>query len=261
MLTNIYAVCGRKKVTRLRWLDAFPPLPRLERRAAALPPQVVLPRPIQPLHGAIQVTLQDRWLILGTSGSGKTLFSKELIRQLAQIWPTVPRYILDSKMEDDFLGWPGIIEQEDVPPPLRTGTQVWRPVYDNLATYEEYFEQLLAQPGPAIIYVDETSSIANKRGESGVAFQKLLKQGRSKHKCFIGAAQETAYIPRQLVTQATHFVRFRLVGRYDPRYGNVLVGRDEKADEPRHKYGFVYARSDRRAPTEYERYQEFFGGA
>lgn len=161
-------------------------------------------------------------------------------------------------MEDDFAGWPGIIEQEEPPRPHTTGVQVWRPVYDSLDNYERYFEQLLEAGGPRIVYVDETSSIANKRGEAGVAFQKLLKQGRGKRMLFIGGAQETAYIPRQLITQATHFVRFRLIGRYDTLMGNRLTGRAEKADEPRAEHGFIYARSDLKVPVEYDDYRDFF---
>lgn len=161
-------------------------------------------------------------------------------------------------MEDDFLGWPGVIEQEEPPSIITKGIQVWRPIIDSMANYESYFERILQQDGPAFIVVDETSSIANKRGESGVSFQRLLKQGRSKRKCFIGCAQETAYIPRQLVTQATHFVRFRLVGKFDPRMGNSLVGRDDKAEEPQNRWGFFYARSDNKIAREYARYQDFF---
>lgn len=202
-------------------------------------------------------------LVVGTTNSGKTTLAKAWVRELQRLYPNVPLHVLDSKGQQDFAGWPGIVAQQAPPRPLTYGTahavQVWRPDFDSLLDYDAWFDTLFYTPGPSITLVDELSSLTRRDGTAPDSFQKLMKQGRGKGKHVINLTQELVKIPRQVVTQTTHVFRFRLVGEYDPRIGNRLVRRESGAVEPTHKHGFFYARTDGHdAPVYYRDLSEFF---
>lgn len=216
--------------------------------------------------GQIQALLADRWYILGLTGSGKSYFAKRLIRNLARLFPVACLYILDSKGGDDFAGFPGLIETPEPPRPLsgRSRIQVWRPPDDDFNAYDAWLGGILKARRPCIILIDELSSLA--KGQSGQDyppnFAKVMKQGRSLGLCCVVLSQEAAYIPRQVKTQATHFVYF---GVQDDPHGEAqamrLLGFNPK--EPRRPgalYSFFYRRLNPRAEParEYRGAQSFF---
>lgn len=219
------------------------------------------PSPAPPKATGIAVSLEDRWLVLGTTGTGKTWFSKELLRQLRQMYPNVPTYVLDSKAVGDFEEWnKSTVLGESVPRPIESGIQVWQPGVDDLDAFEQWFDQIRYAPGPALVLVDEISSLVKRSGsDAPPSFQKLLKQGRALGKVVISCTQEVPYIPRQVKTQATHWVRFRLAGEYDPTTANKLMGRAKDDPEPRAEHGFFYCRANQIGKvTEYRTYHDFF---
>lgn len=179
-----------------------------------------------------------------------------------RLYPDTPLYILDSKGDNDFIEWwdEGLVQTDEPPKPIEQGVQVWQPGIDNPAAYDAWFDRLLHAPGPAIVLVDEISSL--KSGNSNQAppgFQRLMKQGRSKLKCVVNNTQEMAYNPRQIITQTTHAVRFRMGGAYDMRESNKLIRREGSDPEPREQHGFFYRRMDRVSDiTEYASYKDFF---
>lgn len=209
------------------------------------------------------MSLADRWLTVGTTGSGKTTFVRELMRQMRRFYRGLNIYILDSKGVGDFDRMGGEMYQKDDPPdPMPRGAGrifVWQPSRDDLDAYDAWFGKLLKSDDPFLLDIDELSSIATKNGDSPLNYQRLMKQGRGKRKSLVNCTQELAYVPRQVVTQTTHALRFQLLGEYDPRVGNRLVRRAARDPEPP-QYGFYYARMDKPVPAVlYRDYKEFFG--
>lgn len=232
------------------WL---PPLPSLTAPRPPLPPAPRSPRPpalpSRSPAGQIEASLSDRWYILGVTGSGKTKFAKRLLRLLTGLYPTANLYVLDSKGGDDFLGWPGLVPEQDPPAPLlRTGgVQVWQPPDDDSADYGAWFAGIKEARRPAIVLVDELSSIGGHGSTSfPVQFARLLKQGRSLRICMVTLSQEAAYIPRQVSKQTTHLVYFRLSpdDQHGLKQARALLGMQDAAHalEPTGKYGFFYRR-------------------
>lgn len=266
-------------MVRLRLPAWIPPLPGTTEEAETGPPPIAegatAHRVALPLTDAraLPVSLSESWYVLGVRGSGKTRFAKRLARTLVGLYPGANLYVLDSKGGDDFLGWPGLRRDEGAPPPLpgAGAIQVWQPPYDDTDEYGAWLESILKAGQPAVVYVDELSSLAaNNAGTSyPVGLSKVMKQGRSLGVCPIILTQEAAYNPRTVIHQAAHFVYFRL-GRDDEHgiraacklLGLPRPGPGEPPPEPGHPWGFYY-RPLLPAPGdtyEYRDLDEFFGG-
>jgi hypothetical protein len=220
----------------------------------------------RPVH---RVSLSDRWMIAGATGSGKTTLMKRLIKALHEFYPQVPVYILDSKQAGDFTGWPGARWDETAPGPIDRGFQVWQPPVDDPTEYGNWLGKIHRDRRPAIVVIDELSSLAAGHDSRAIRYPHnyalLLKQGRGLSQCVISLTQEAAYIPRQTLNQTTHLIRFWLTDDYDSRKLDQKMGRAKRgkplADDlnPKHQHGFWYARLDK-PPIQahyYESYELF----
>lgn len=208
----------------------------------------------------LRVSLADRWVALGMTECGKTTFCRELIRRLQASYPQASTYILDSKGQGDFDGWPGFTYSEHAPKPAKPGvTQVWQPETDDLDEYGAWLSGILKARRPAIVMIDELSSIAPNPRFCPPDYQRILKQGRGLNISVISCTQEACYIPRQVIGQTTHVVRFRLQDEIDARKIDKLLGRVGQG-EPTAKHGFFYSRvtAQPRRVHSYDDYREFF---
>jgi hypothetical protein len=232
-------------------------------------PHFLLPRSINP-H--VHAGLGDHWTIAGMTGSGKTTFTKDLIWSLHRRFPQAHIYILDSKQAGDFTEFGAPIRAAAAPMPITgAGTraepliQVWQPPIDDVGEYDVWFKRILKNRHPAIIIVDELSSIGGNSGRSyPVGYMQLLKQGRGLHISVITATQEAAYIPRQTFTQITHLVRFRLLNKHDGREIDRQLGRPDHQIglNPAGKYAFLYRRlTDDSAAVPFYDKDRFFVGS
>lgn len=185
--------------------------------------------------------------------------------ELGRLYPLANRYICDSKGAGDFDEWPGHTDSERAPAlPRGEGRwQVWTPPDDNRDEYGAWFQRILKRREPAIVLVDELSSIGGKDGtDYPDGYRRLLKQGRGLHISVITLSQEWAGMPRQAPGQTTHLLRFRLLNEYDRKAADKLLGRpwDPDSSEPEEEHGFIYSRLDRqpRRYIEYAGHQAFF---
>lgn len=212
----------------------------------------------------IVTSLEDRWGIWGTTGSGKTTLAKELVMHLQRAYPAARTYFLDTKQSGDFDDVDALRVSDAVPPdPLRTpgASIIWEPPDEELDAFDEWFKKILHARDPAIVLVDELSTILNKAGGGTLYFNRLLKLGRSLGISVISLSQEAAYIPRNVLGQTTHVVRMRLLNDYDGKKLDRAVGRpQEELGAPiADKYGFWHRRTDSGTKGHYyKRHQEFF---
>lgn len=260
------------------WLPPLPGRPMTPPRPSSVRPKSLTPtsrttssRRREPGE-MIEVSLSDRWYILGQTGSGKTLFAKRLIRELLTLFPTTNLYVLDSK-GDAFPGWPGMVPDQEPPAPLRGSgrIQIWQPPDETSADYETWLEGIKQAEGPAILVIDELSSMGKGSFNSyPSAYARIQKQGRSLRKCVVTLTQESADAPRQPSKQATHFVAFSVSqddehakGQVSKLLGWPIAPKGSPIQMPTGKYGFFYRRIQP-APgpvAEYRDYQQFFNAA
>jgi len=200
------------------------------------------------LASGLDLSLEDRWLWCGAIGCGKTTGARGLIGGLRKLYPMASVYTLDSKGDRMFDHEANLVQTEEPPPPLAPGASVvWRPPTDDLGAYDAWFESILKTRRPAIVFVDELSSIGKAHGQSfAPGYAKLLKQGRSLHQCVITLSQEAAYIPRQVTGQLHHLIRMRLLDEYDAKKLDRLAhGKHDPRREPLRPHGLWYKRLDR----------------
>lgn len=215
----------------------------------------------------IVTSLEDQWAVVGVRRSGKSTWSRELLKHLRSAYPAMRTYILDSSNDKDFRQFPGLhIETEQAPDPLHTpgGVQIWRPPIDDIEEYDKWLMRILRAEQPAIVLIDELSSLGGMHGRSFPrGYFILSKQGGKHGISLISCTQEAAYIPRVTLGQTTHLVRFRLLDSHDAKKVDKLLRRaeDEWGVDPPDKFGFFHRRTDVDGPGNYYKsHQEFFGG-
>lgn len=231
------------------------------------------------LAGLINIGIGDRWAVIGGTGSGKTVFGRELLNtytvQAANAGKLIPTYILDTKAAGDFKGFTdkriGVQHFGNTVPklikPERSGKPylVWTPEEDNIDMYDAFFKAIYQSRRPAIVYVDELGSITNANATRFPRYYDiLLKQGRGLNIGLISNTQSPAYVPNNLIRQATHLVRFRLNDDYDSKKLGKQLGQEYgEGWEPEDEHGFAYrnlTKPRRSNPTLYYKdFQEFFG--
>jgi hypothetical protein len=193
------------------------------------------------------VSLEDRWTLIGATGTGKTTFANELLDRLKRAYPAANIYVLDTKQSGrDFEHLPGRIRTREAPDALATpgAIQVWQPDQDDVSEYDKWFTRIYEARKPAIVLVDELSNIGGSTGRSYPrGYNLLMKQGRALAISVISLTQEAAYIPRSTFGQTTHIVRFSLRNAYDGKEADRAMGREQKelGQNPPDRYGFYYA--------------------
>lgn len=227
---------------------------------------------------ALNINIGDRWAVIGGTGSGKTWFDRVLLKtivgQAAASGRLVPVYILDTKLQGDFSEFTRpdigqVARGNDLPkllsPKERRPFLVWQPEEDDLDLYDAFFKKIYQARRSCIVLIDELSSITNTNASRFPRYYDiLLKQGRGMDIGLISNTQSPAYVPANLVRQATHLLRFRLNDEYDSKKLAKQLGR-QYGDEwnPPDEFGFLYRNLSRPKLTNptvyYKNMQEFFG--
>jgi len=187
---------------------------------------------------------------MGTSGCGKTTALKYLDAAWTRIYPTVRHYILDSKMDGEFDSWPGRITSDICPkrPDRNARYQVWQMVKIIPEEVERWLWQI-RHDAPALVEIDELSTLVYKRGAYSDEYNILQKMGRSLPIGSLTLTQELSRVPPNAYKQATHRLGFYIDGRYDRQIRNELL--KAKVSDPEDKYGVYYQHINGRGEPRY----------
>lgn len=210
--------------------------------------QVVYKMPV-PMGKRVRISLRDRILAVGTTGSGKTTAVKELVDRIRKRYPWIRLYILDTKKEpiDDNLASYGLtLHTLEAPDTIKEagGVQVWQPPINDVQQMDIWFDRILKARKPCIVWVNEVRYIIDDRTHKyPMHYQIMLSMGRGFSMCVISESQRIAYIPADVLGMATHILRFRLQNDFDRRRIDDELGVPRKdRKEPIDDHGFYYKR-------------------
>lgn len=167
-------------------------------------------------------------------------------------------YVLDIKMRD-FGDWPGIVRTDGKAPPEpeeNQRVQVWQPISEIPEEIEKWLWHVW-HDAPAILKIDELSALNYGSKNTSEEYNKILKLGRALPITTIAHTQELVEIPRNLIGQSDHIVRFRLKHPYERRMMRNLM--EMEVEEPPDPYGFHYLNTNGGEPVYFKDYKEFFG--
>lgn len=153
----------------------------------------------------------DRTCVVGSTGSGKTVFSVQLLA--TRNYHERPAFILDIKRDSLLARLPATEIELTDPPPVEPGLYVLRPrPSKDLQDLLEAFFWALYEQGHCILYVDEGTMISPYNH----GFRALLTQGRSKYIEMITLTQRPVKLMGEVFSEATFFSVFRLT-RFNDR--------------------------------------------
>ena len=201
----------------------------------------------------------DRISVLGKTGSGKTHFMAMLAGTYARMLPSPWEvWWIDTKGSPDDIkllrewGFRNALNVEDrFTGPLTNAVYfqcsgsrslsvkgmakaVLRAAWDSVTARDVSTRKYL------VIVVDEFSQVVDGKHEAGSELDNVFFRGRGLNLGFIGGTQEPVAIPRNLFSQASHQVLFRLQYAYDLRAVKLMY----PWYQPPPKYGFWWVDID-----------------
>jgi len=91
-----------------------------------------------------------------------------------------------------------------------------------------------------ICIVDEYVSVVTSTRNAGQSLLDIFQRGGGRTVGLIGLTQEPVYVPRQLISQATHIFLFTLTHTYDIKYASTICPNYIPPSTRGDPYGFYY---------------------
>jgi hypothetical protein len=196
--------------------------------------------------------LGDSAVMFGGTGSGKTYLGQKFVDNFyIQSQGKINIYILDSKLSGDFDKYSqqgfGHHYFGDELPPLenKDGSPfiIWTPDTDDKDMYDEFFQQIYMygrhSKQPALIFIDELSSISPTGRTAPRYYDTILKQGRGMGISIISLTQMARFVPAATSSQLTHCFFFNMNSESDKKKMGDVFGEYAKKRIP-DQYGFWY---------------------
>jgi hypothetical protein len=146
--------------------------------------------------------LPDRYYICGASGSGKSYFLAQYLKNYRKVYPEKTIFLISDQKEDKVI--------DDI--------EVIREPLNTLITNPEIEDEILETYKDSIVVFDDIDSIADRKVAVNVNTLKdaILKRGRHyKITCIITSHLTTAgHISRVVLNEATHIVVFPRSGSF-----------------------------------------------
>src|SRR5581483_7081109 len=161
----------------------------------------------------ISVKSNQRILLVGRTGSGKTFLGERLVSSLPRLIVVDPKGDLEGKW--GLKEWKGntlrTLRSGDpvkvrVPPPA----PVWGLKSSDVIDYYEYFFWAAYQAGDVTVYIDELYGVVPPRKAAGQFLSALYTRGRTMGIGVWGASQRPSLIPIFAMSEAEWVAQFQL---------------------------------------------------
>lgn len=204
----------------------------------------------------------DRYGFVGKTGSGKTqeaiVLASMFAQQLHTPWEV---WWLDTKNDPSDIrklrSWGfcnGAVERDiNRPGALRNclyfkidESQGFSTVEQAQAKIDEAYSRT-----HVIIVIDEYTQVVASDRNPGWALKNVFARGRGKKVGLIGLTQEPVYVPRMLLSQASHLALFTVTHQADIKYLKNLCPTYVPPSRQGDKYGFYWSHLDGSAQWAY----------
>lgn len=206
-----------------------------------------------------QLLPNDRYALLGKTGSGKTALGMVLAGTFARAlpWPWEVWWV-DTKNDPKDLaalrkwGFRNAASEQD------RGTYGAQPnaLYFRIASTDGHGKDLSTvdqaqtlfaeayKRRKVLVVVDEYTQVVPSSRSAGKPLLDIFTRGRGVDVGLIGHTQEPVYVPRQLISQASHQIFLTLTHAYDVKYVKGLEPVYEPPARLGDKYGFFWKHVD-----------------
>lgn len=167
-----------------------------------------------------------RTVVLGRTGSGKTLF----MRWLLSLMPieTMPWVVLDYKQAGDFSDIPYTQKISFGTLPTKPGVYILEPSFSDDEKVDQYLLDILRHGNTGLLF-DEGAAVP-QREPRFLGLKTVLSQGRGKRVPVIFGSQRPRHINKSLLSEGDFFARFHL--SYDGDIAAVNEFMPKEAQEP-----------------------------
>lgn len=172
----------------------------------------------------------DRYAMIGKTRSGKSLLSMVLAGTMAMALAATPWevWVLETKGDpNDLVTWRRWGFRNAASPQDQDTSVLKNALYfridskdanGNDVSVKEQAQAIINAAytrGQVVIVVDEYVSVVMSARSAGAPLLDVFQRGGGRTVGLIGLTQEPVYVPRQLLSQATHVFMFTLTHEYD----------------------------------------------
>ena len=222
-----------------------------------------------------QLKPNERYALVGKTRSGKTALAMVLAGTWARALPSPWEvWWIDTKLDPDDLaalrkwGFRNAISPVDRAPEsgglknalyFRIESKEGAPEDDVVNQAQAVFAAAYRRK-KVIVVIDEYVHVVYSKVSAGKALMDIFQRGGGRQVGVIGLTQEPVYVPRQLISQATHICLLSLTYKYDIEYARKICPVYEPPNKAGDRYGFYWSWIDGSGEWDYYSNQQSWYG-